>query len=268
MKKHQTYYTECFAFVHNKGGTGKTTACINIAGWLSKMKQQVLVIDLDPKGNATSGLGININTVDSSIIDVLLGHCKMSEILIDTDIKGIYCAPASKDLYIEENGIFYKDFENSLKQKIKKIRRYFDYILIDVPPNSYQLMNSAIMAADNIIVPLDLGIFCLESLSLLKFVLRDIESRQGVKVQIESVLVKEFSQSIFDWRLNRQLYKIAENNFETLGVRKKEINTVPFSKKIIEAQIRGIPISHYAPHSKVAKSYRKVACRILTRKKG
>jgi chromosome partitioning protein len=140
------------AFAHHKGGIGKTTSCLNVAGWLVKFGKKVLVIDFDPQGNATTGLGVDRHSIDSSIYNVLFEHKDFNEIILETD-SGVYLAPASLDLLaVEPQLINQADKTAILKKKLAEIQQYFDYILIDTPPGSTLLMINGIVAAENIII--------------------------------------------------------------------------------------------------------------------
>lgn len=158
------------AFVHHKGGTGKTTSCLNVAGWLARMKKKALVIDLDPQGNATAGLGIDRNTCDGSIYEALFGQKNIDEVILETE-SGVYLAPSSINLLSAETQMAGQANVNVLKKKLSGAGRYFDYILIDVPPGSTFLMINGIVASENIIIPLDSGIFAFETMETIKTVI-------------------------------------------------------------------------------------------------
>jgi chromosome partitioning protein len=194
----ETEDTRTIAFVHHKGGTGKTTSCLNIAGWLTKMKKKVLVIDLDPQGNATSGLGIDRTTIDSSIFDVLFGQKHIEEVIVQTD-SGVYLAPSSIDLLAAETHMAGQANNTSLlKQKLEDTKEYFDYVLIDLPPGSTLLMINGIVASENIIIPLDSGVFAYETLDTLKTLVLDINEELKTQTNVLMVLLREYSTSLLD----------------------------------------------------------------------
>jgi len=257
--------TRKIAFVHHKGGTGKTTACLNVAGWLSKMKKKVLVIDLDPQGNATSGLGIDRATCEGSIYDALFAQKNLHEVIIETD-SGVYLAPSSLDLLAAETHLASPARINNtiiLKEKLSHLEDYFDYILIDVPPASTLLMINGIVASENIIMPLDSGVFAYETIETLKTLLIDLHEELGVEVNIMMVILKEFSTSFFDliptWEIRKLVKKLLlENNMPQVKIFK-----VPFSRKIYMAQKKGMPISHFAPFSDVGRTYKRIAKEII-----
>lgn len=251
------------AFVHHKGGTGKTTSCLNIAGWLTKMNKKVLVIDLDPQGNATSGLGIDRKTIDFSIYDVLFGQKNIEETVLETG-SGIYLAPSSLDLLAAETHMAGQANNIALlRQKLADITGHFDYVFIDVPPGSTLLMINGIVASENIIIPLDSGVFAYETLTTLKSLVIELNKELGVETNLLMMLLREASISVLDkyqtWEIKKLLNEfLIENNMSGL-----KIFTIPFSRKIHRAQMRGLPISHYAPFSDAGRMYRRIAKEIV-----
>ncbi|MEK6564817.1 MAG: AAA family ATPase [Candidatus Omnitrophota bacterium] len=251
------------AFVHHKGGTGKTTSCLNIAGWFTKMNKKVLVIDLDPQGNATSGLGIDRKTVDFSIYDVLFGQKNIEETILETSSK-IYLAPSSLDLLAAETHMAGQANNTALlRQNLAGITGHFDYVLIDVPPGSTLLMINGIVASENIIIPLDSGIFAYETLATLKSLVIELNKELGVEINLLMMLLRETSISVLDkyqaWEIKKLLKEfLSENNMPQV-----KIFTIPFSRKICRAQMKGMPISHYAPFSDAGRTYRRIAKEIV-----
>lgn len=247
------------AFVHHKGGTGKTTSCINIAGWLVKIKKQVLVVDLDPQGNATTGLGIDRKTIDSSTYDLLSDQKRIENIILETD-SGVYLAPSSLDLLAVETHMV-GQINNTviLREKLGDVGKYFDYVLIDVPPGSTLLMINGIVASENIIIPLDSGIFAYEAMETLKTLLIYLNEEIGIETNVMMVLLRKHSSSVFDTSHASEVKEFLSENLTS----EVEIITIPFSKKVCKAQMMGMPISHYAPHSAVGKVYKMIAKEIL-----
>ena len=159
-------------FAHYKGGTGKTTSCLSIAGWLVRYGKKVLVIDLDPQGNATSGLGVDKKTLDKTMYDVMKHPTKsglIKGIIVESSIKNLHLAPSNHQLDL----INLKAYKNQSDAKIiikgiEKIKDYYDFILIDTPPVHSHFIINGLAAADKVFVVLDPGIFALEGLSTLK----------------------------------------------------------------------------------------------------
>lgn len=219
------------------------------------------MIDLDPQGNATTGLGIDRATCDGSIYDVLFGQKHLEEVILETDC-GVYLAPSSLDLLAAEIHMSSPAGINNtaiLKENLAHLEEYFDYILIDVPPGSTLLMINGIVAAENIIIPLDTGVFAYETIETLKTLLLDLNEEAGVEVNVAMVILREFSTGILDiiptWEMRRLLKKkLIENNMPQVKIFK-----VPFSRYIYRAQKKGLPISHYAPLSDVGLRYKRIA---------
>ena len=262
-KTDKTDVAKKIAFVHHKGGTGKTTSCLNIAGWLAKMKKQVLVVDLDPQGNATAGLGIDRKSLDSSIYDVFFGQHNIEEVILETD-SGVYLAPSSLDLLATETHMAGKiNNTRILKASLGNIEESFDYILIDVHPGSTLLMINGMVAAENIIIPLDSGVFAFETMETLKTLVLDLRDEIGVKTNIMMMLLKGYSSSIFDWGPTREIKKLLKGFLKENNIPDVSIFTIPFSRDIYKAQMKGKPISHYAPYGEVGRVYRRVAKEIV-----
>lgn len=252
------------AFVHHKGGTGKTTSCLSVAGWLVKMKKKVLVVDLDPQGNATAGLGIDRNTIDSSIYDVLFSQKNISEIILETN-SGVLLAPSSLDLLAAETHLAGKTNNNTgiLRRSLNGIQSHFDYVLIDTPPGSTLLMMMGITASGNIIIPLDTGVFAYETLFTLKSLVTALNKELGVETNLVMMLLRESSISIIDkyqtWEIKKLLKEfLRENNISEL-----KIFTIPFSRKIYKTQMKGMPISHFASYSNVSRAYKRITKEIV-----
>lgn len=259
----QTQGFKGISFVHHKGGTGKTTSCLNIAGWLTRMKKKVLLVDLDPQGNATCGLGIDRDTIDNSIYDVIFGQKNIREAVLETS-SGVFLAPSSLDLLAAETHLSGKaDNIGILRRSLDCIRGHFDYILIDTPPGSTFLMMMGIAAFENIIIPLETGVFAYETLSTLKSLVIELNKELGVETNLMMMLLRETSTSILDKCQNWEIKKLLKGFLNENNMPQVEIFNVPFSRKIYGAQMRGLPISHYAPYSSVGRAYRRIAREIL-----
>lgn len=251
------------AFVHHKGGTGKTTSCLNIAGWLAKMKKKVLVVDLNPQGNATTGLGIDRRSCEGSIYDVFFSQKNIEEIILETD-SGVYLVPSSVDLMAVEMRMARQINNTSvLKESVESIKGYFDYILIDVPPGSMLLMANAIVASENIIIPLDSGVFAYETLEVLKTLVTDLHEELGVETNVMMVLLREYSTSLLDKRTTNGLKRLLKKFLAENGIGDVKVFTIPFSRKVYWSQMKGMPISHYAAPSNVGRAYKELAEEVL-----
>lgn len=258
IKSYNTpHHVNHIAFVHHKGGTGKTTACLNIAGWLTKMNQKVLVVDLDPQANATTGLGVDLKSIENSMYDVLLNRANINEIILETD-SGVYLAPATLHLLSLKS-----DSATILKDRLRNLHDFFDFVLFDSPPGSTFLMMNSIVAAKNIIIPLDTGVFGFETLETLKTLILTLEEELRITIHIRMALLKVFSSSLLQQSLTKKIQKMIIHYFSENGLQNCPIIPIPFSKKVCLAQMKGLPISHYAPSSQVGTQYQQIANTIL-----
>ena len=251
-------------FVHHKGGTGKTTSCLNIAGWLAKMEKKVLVVDLDPQGSASTGLGIDRkSSQDNSIYDVLLGQKAMEEIILETD-SNVYLAPSSLNMLAVENYLAkHSNNMGILKESLADIEEHFDYILIDTPPGSTLLMSNGVVASGNIIIPLDSGVFAYEALETLKTFIINLYEELHVETNVIMIVLREYSSSFMDKRTTNSVKKLLKRFLIENNIPQVKIFTIPFSRKVYWSQMKGMPISHYAPFSDVGRGYEELAKELL-----
>lgn len=250
-------HAQRISFIHHKGGTGKTTACLNIAGWLTRMHKKVLVVDLDPQANATTGLGVSLKSIENSISEVLLNQIVLDQIILQTE-PGIYLAPATPDLLVAKIPCI-----TQLHNCLGDIDQFFDFILIDSPPGSNLLMMNAIASAKNVIIPLDTGVFGFETLETLKILIQDLERQLQISINVMMALLKVFSSSLLHHNFTNEIRTMIKGFFNDNGLQNCTITNIPFSKKICEAQLRGLPISHYAPYSNVSRTYHRISKTIL-----
>jgi chromosome partitioning protein len=256
---------ECIVFANTKGGTGKTTSCLSIAGYLAKSGNKVLVVDFDPQANATSGLGIDAMTLQYSMYDVVLAQCDgydgvpITRVILETDVENLQLAPSELDLAVAE--ILMQGTRNKtsiLNQTLEEARPLYDYILIDLPPSSGPLMINGLCASDQVVVPVDPSIFSLEALEDLRALFRDIKRMAGHSInQITAILIRYVRPNL----LSRMFHQ--RNPSQEVEARLKEtfhtVFIVPNSTEIYEAQREGLPISHYAPGSRIGGAYAKIA---------
>ena len=251
-------------FAHYKGGTGKTTSCLSVAGWLAKNGQKVLVVDLDPQGNATAGLGIDKRTLVDSMYNVMKNKKKkIEEIIIDTGIENLHLAPADQNLDIIEMKSYKKKSDALyLKNVLKNAESYYDFILIDTPPVNSHFIINGMAAADSIIVVLDPGIFALEGVETLKNSFGDFFNKLKLDLNLDMALITKTPTFMF---LRKNPAK--EIQEETEKLLKKKTFLIPYSNHIYDTHIKGIPISHHKPKSNVGKAYKDIARNILIAKK-
>ena len=249
---------------HYKGGTGKTTSCLSLAGWFAKKGKKVLVVDLDPQGNATSGLGIDKRTLMESIYDVMKNkRSKIKDIIIETSVDNLHLIPSDHNLD-KINLKKYKTKSDALylKNALKSIKDYYDYILIDTPPVHSHFIINGMAAADSVIIVLDPGIFALEGIEILKESFGDFFKKLNLDLNIEMALVtKSPGFSLFKRNYAKDVQK------EAGKLLKKKVFLIPYSDHIYQTHVKGTPISHHKQRSKVGKAYKKIVENFLKKEK-
>ena len=258
---------ECIVFASPKGGTGRTTSCLSIAGYLARNGSKVLVVDFDPQANATSGLGIDATTLHHTIYDVVLNHCvgyhgmPITQVILETDVENLHVAPSEFNLDVA--AVLMQHSANRagmLNRILEEVRALYDYILIDVPASSGLLAINGLCASDQVVVPLDPSIFSLESLGNLKTSLDDIRQMAGHSIdQITVVLIRYFKPNLFSKMFHNHKPSPSLEIEERLRAMFHTVFVVPYSVEIYQAQREGIPVSHSAPESSAGKAYAKIA---------
>ncbi|MEL6686269.1 MAG: ParA family protein [Pseudomonadota bacterium] len=245
------------AIVNQKGGVGKTTTAINLAAALSELDQRVLLIDMDPQGNASTGLGVPRDARSKSTYHVLTENMPVDEAIQPTRVRGLYIMPSHADLSAVELEIgMTQGRTQKLVEAFAKATVSFDYVLIDCPPSLNLLTLNALAAARSIIVPLQCEFFALEGLSQL---LRTVEmAKEGInpKLAIDGVVL-----TMFDKR-NRLSLQVADDVRRHLGRAVFE-TLIPRNVRIAEAPSFSEPVTTYEPSSQGAKAYRRLAREIL-----
>ena len=246
-----------FAITNQKGGVGKTTTAINLAAALAANDFRVLVIDSDPQGNATTGLGVTKNSKRPSLYQVLLADVAAKDAIVATEFEGLHLISADKNLVgANLELVDLPDREFRLRERMESIREDYNYILIDCPPALDLLTLNALIAADSVLVPIQCEFFALEGISELMDTIERI--RQGFQhpLAVEGILL-----TMFDDR-NNLTRQVAADLMEFFGELVFK-TVIPRSIRLAEAPSFGQPILAYDPRSRGAESYIKLAKEIL-----
>ena len=239
---------------NQKGGVGKTTTTVNLSTILAKKGKKVLLIDTDPQGNATSGLGVS-KDVELSVYDILIGDTEFDETLQETAIKNLKVCPSNISLAgAEVQLVSMMSREQRLKTKLDKIKDQYDYILIDCPPGLVTL--NAFTASDSVLIPVQCEYFALEGLGQLLNTVNLVKKHLNKNLEIEGALL-----TMYDARTNlsNQVVKEVKKYFED----KVYKTVIPRNVRLSEAPSYGMPITVYDPRSKGAKAYEKFAKELL-----
>ena len=247
------------AFANQKGGVGKTTSAVNIAASLGILGYNVLLVDLDPQGNATSGVGVPKKALKLTVQDLLVGEADIEDVIIKTKFTNLSIVPANISLAGAEFQLF--DTENSqteLKEALYKVKDNYNYIIIDCPPSLGILTMNALATADGVIVPMTCEYYALEGLSQLMISIRQTKKFYNPTLEITGILI-----TMFDKRLNltKQVLEQLERYYDDKIFKTKVIRNVRLS----EAPSHGLPVYYYDPHSKGAELYINLAKEVIDR---
>lgn len=250
------------AIANQKGGVGKTTTAVNLGAALAELGRNVLVIDLDPQGNASTGLGIPPEIRETTIYDVLTGQVPISGAIRETETPNLSLIPSTVDLSSADIDLVSNENRSSLLRRAladqgAEIAK-FDYILIDCPPSLSLLTVNAMVAADSVLMPLQSEFYALEGLSQLLLTIRQIRTTANPDLRIEGIVL-----TMFDIRnnLSQQVEQDARDNLGDLVFRTR----IPRNVRLSEAPSFAVPITLYDPQSRGATAYRELASEILNR---
>lgn len=248
--------SKVIAIVNQKGGVGKTTSAVNISTILAKKGKKVLLIDADPQGNATSGIGVEKNT-EKSFYDVIINDTKMEEVIVKTPIKNLSVCPSNINLAgAEVELVSMMSREQILKRKLEEVENDFHYIIIDCPPSLGLITLNAFVAANSILIPIQCEYYALEGVGQLMNTVNLVKKQLNKELYIEGVVL-----TMSDDRTN--LSKQVINEVKTYFKDNVYKTIIPRNVKLSEAPSYGMPITIYAPKSKGSRCYEKLTNEIL-----
>lgn len=247
------------AVANQKGGVGKTTTTVNLSACLAELGMKVLLIDIDPQGNATSGLGIDRKRVKGSTYDVLLDEISPMEAMIETRVRGLSVVPATIDLAGAEIELVPRiSRESRLKKALEPVRDRFDFVLMDCPPSLGLLTINALTAADSILIPIQCEYYALEGLTQLMDTFHLVHEALNPALEVEGVVL-----TMFDGRTNLSIQVVEDVKRYFKGKVYRSI--VTRNVRLSEAPSHGLPISLYDPRSKGAEAYAELAKEVIER---
>jgi len=245
------------AIANQKGGVGKTTTAVNLSACLGIKGKKVLVIDIDPQGNATSGLGIDKNSVKKSIYDTIINEIPIEETMLETQIKGLYLSPSNINLAgAEVELVSVLSRETRLKYALEDVKDKLDFIVIDCPPSLGLLTVNSLTAADTILVPIQCEYYALEGLSQLMNTVRIVQKHLNKSLRVEGVVL-----TMFDARTNLSI-QVVEEVKKYFG-NKVYRTIIPRNVRLSEAPSYGLPIILYDAKSKGAECYMELAEEVI-----
>ncbi len=247
------------AIANQKGGVGKTTTAINLSACLAEKNQKVLVIDIDPQGNTTSGLGIDKDEQENTIYELMISDLKIKDAILETEFENLNLIPSNVNLSgAEIDLIGIEDREYVLKNKVKEIRDDYDYIILDCPPSLSMLTVNAMTTADTVLVPIQCEYYALEGLTQLIHTVNLVKERLNPTLELEGVVF-----TMFDSRTNLSL-QVVENVKDNLHQTIYK-TIIPRNVRLAEAPSHGKPINIYDTKSAGAESYRQLAEEVMNR---
>ncbi|MBY6155740.1 AAA family ATPase [Pseudooceanicola nitratireducens] len=250
------------AIANQKGGVGKTTTTINLAAALAEFGNNVLIIDLDPQGNASTGLGIETEARENTTYELILDDAALEDVILPTEVKGLSIVPSTVDLSSADIELIANEkrsflLHDALRQPA--MEKYgFDYILIDCPPSLNLLTVNAMVAAHSVLVPLQSEFFALEGLSQLMLTIRDVRQSANPNLRMEGVVL-----TMYDMRnnLSQQVEQDARDNLGDIVYQTR----IPRNVRVSEAPSYAMPVLEFDTTSKGAQAYRALAQEFLAK---
>lgn len=250
------------SFSNQKGGVGKTTTCVNMAAYLAKAGKKVLLVDMDPQGNATTGLGFTKNTLKKSVYNVIIEDEDVKDNVLETEIEGLSVLPSNIDLAGAEVELVYKKSrEKVLKGALDKVRGNYDYILLDCPPSLGLITINALTAADSVIIPIQSEYYALEGLSQLMNTLSLVRQHLNKGLKVEGVVLTMYDgRSLISKQIAAEIKKYFTKKLYEI--------VIPRNVRLSEAPSHGKPIMLHDPKCMGARAYAALTEEFLKKTEG